>query len=45
MGQFVGIFLRGNPFLAMGSLIRYQYSRNEHDAVLVTEQWARPKVC
>lgn len=43
MGQFVGIFLRGNPFLAMGSLIRYQYSRNEHDAVLVTERLGEAK--
>lgn len=43
IGQFVGIFFRGNPFLAMGSLIRYQYSRNEHDAVLVTERLGEAK--
>lgn len=43
MSQFAGIFLRGNPFLAMGSLIRYQYSRNEHDTVLVTERLGEAK--
>lgn len=43
MGHFAGIFLRGNPFLAMGSLIRYQYSRSEHDTVLVTERLGEAK--
>jgi len=43
ISQFAGIFLRGNPFLAMGSLIRYQYSRDEHDAVLGTERLAKAK--
>jgi len=43
MGQFAGIFLRGNPFLAMGSLIRYQYARGEEAAVLVTERLAHAK--
>jgi len=43
IGQFVGIFLRGNPFLAMGSLIKYQYSRDEHAAVLVTERLGEAK--
>lgn len=43
MGQFAGIFLRGNPFLAMGSLLRYQYARGEDAAVLVTERLADAK--
>lgn len=43
IGQFVGIFLRGNPFLAMGSLIRYQYSRDEHATVLMTERLGEAK--
>ena len=43
MGQFAGIFLRGNPFLAMGSLLRYQYARGEDAAVLVTERLAHAK--
>lgn len=38
MRQFTGIFLRGNPFLAMGSLIRYQFAHDEEDAVRATEQ-------
>lgn len=36
MRQFTGIFLRGNPFLAMGSLIRYQFAHDEDDAVRAT---------
>lgn len=43
IAQFPGIFLRGNPFLAMGSLIRYQYARSEDDAVRVTEQLGETK--
>ncbi|MEZ4862599.1 MAG: MFS transporter [Caldilineaceae bacterium] len=43
MGQFAGIFLRGNPFLAMGSLIRYQYARSESDAVHMTERLGEAK--
>ena len=38
MRQFTGIFLRGNPFLAMGSLIRYQFAHDEEQAVRATEQ-------
>lgn len=38
MRQFTGIFLRGNPFLAMGSLIRYQFAHDEEDAVRATAQ-------
>jgi MFS family permease len=36
--QFAGFFLRGNPFLALGSLIRFYRARDEHSAVLVTER-------
>jgi len=43
VGQFAGIFLRGNPFLAMGSLIRYQTARSEEDAVRVTERLGEAK--
>lgn len=43
VGQFAGIFLRGNPFLAMGSLIRYQTARTEEDAVRVTERLGEAK--
>jgi MFS family permease len=41
--QFTGIFLRGNPFLAMGSLIRYQFAQDEEDAVRATEQLGQAK--
>ncbi|MFN8441853.1 MAG: MFS transporter [Caldilineaceae bacterium] len=43
VGQFAGIFLRGNPFLAMGSLIRYQSARSEEDAVRVTASLGEAK--
>jgi MFS family permease len=36
--EFASIFLRGNPFLAMGSLIRFYRAKDEQDAVLVTER-------
>lgn len=38
MRQFAGIFLHGNPFLAMGSLIRFQFAHDEEHAVRATEQ-------
>ena len=41
--QFTGIFLRGNPFLAMGSLIRYQFAQDEEDTVRATEQLGQAK--
>jgi HEAT repeat protein/MFS family permease len=38
MRQFAGIFLRGNPFLALESLIRYHRARDERTAVAMTER-------
>src|SRR5690606_26529528 len=35
--QFAGIFLRGNPILAMGSMIRFYRAKDEEDAVAVTD--------
>jgi HEAT repeat protein len=43
IGQFAGIFLRGNPFLAMSSMIRYYLARDERTAVRVTERLGRAK--
>ena len=43
MGQFAGIFLRGNPFLAMSSMIRYHLARDEYATVRVTEQLGQAK--
>jgi MFS family permease len=36
--QFAGLFLRGNPILAMGSLIRFHRARDEHNTVMITER-------
>jgi MHS family proline/betaine transporter-like MFS transporter len=36
--QFAGLFLRGNPFLAMGSLVRFHWAKDEEDTVAVTER-------
>jgi MFS family permease len=41
--RFAGLFLRGNPFLAMQSVIRYHMARDEHAAVLVTERLGESK--
>jgi HEAT repeat protein len=35
--QFAGILLRGNPILAMGSMIRYYRTKDEEDAIAVTD--------
>ena len=43
MGQFAGIFLRGNPFLAMTSMVRYYVARDEESTVRVTEQLGQAK--
>ncbi len=41
--EFTSLFLRGNPFLAMGSLIRFHLAKDEHSTVLVTEHLGRSK--
>lgn len=43
MGQFAGIFLRGNPFLAMTSMVRYYVARDEESTVRVTERMGQAK--
>jgi HEAT repeat protein/Na+/melibiose symporter-like transporter len=43
IGEFAGIFLRGNPFQAMGSLIRYYRARDEQAAVEMTERLSRAR--
>lgn len=43
VGEFAGMFFRGNPFLAMTSLIRYYGVRGERHAVSITEQMGRAK--
>ena len=36
--QFAGMFLRGNPFLAMESLVRYHRARDERATIAMTER-------
>lgn len=43
VGKFAGIFLRGNPFLAMTSLVRYHLARDEQATVQVTAQLGQAK--
>lgn len=43
LGQFVGIFFRGNPFLAMSSMIRYHLARDERATVRMTERLGQAK--
>ena len=43
LGQFAGIFLRGNPFLAMSSMIRYYMAHDEESTIRVTEQLGQAK--
>ena len=39
--EFAGLFFRGNPFMAMTSLIRNQLAKDERSTVLRTEQLGR----
>jgi MFS family permease len=43
VGEFAGLFWRGNPFLAMQAVIRYHWARDEYTAVHLTEQLAQSK--
>ncbi len=36
--EFVGIFLRGNPFVAMSSLVKFNLAKDERSTVLRTEK-------
>ena len=38
VAEFAGVFLSGNPFQAMGSMIRYHQARDEYTAVKMTER-------
>jgi HEAT repeat protein len=37
-GEFAGMFLRGNPLRALGSLVRFYRAKDERDAITVTEK-------
>lgn len=38
MGQFAGLFLRGNPFMAMTSLVKFYSASDEYSTVRTTER-------
>ena len=43
LGEFVGMFVRGNPFRAAESLIRYHWARGERATVSMTERLGQAK--
>jgi HEAT repeat protein len=38
IGQFAGLFVRGNPFQAMSAMVRYYMARDERETVSTTER-------
>ena len=42
-GKFAGMFVRGNPFVAAGSLIRFHMAKEEGDRVSMTEHLGEAK--
>lgn len=43
VGNFVTMFVKGNPFAALGTLPRYYYAKDEKTAVSVTERLGQTK--
>lgn len=43
VGQFAGMFFRGNPFHAMGALVRYYAAKDERSIVATTAQLGQAK--
>ncbi len=43
MGAFAGFLLRGNPFMAVESMIRYHIAKDEETAVHITERLGQAK--
>jgi hypothetical protein len=43
VGQFAGMFFRGNPFLAMGAMVRYYMAKDERATVTMTEALGQAK--
>jgi uncharacterized membrane protein YhaH (DUF805 family) len=43
MGDFAGIFLRGNPFLALEAVVRFHLAKDEDSAVRMTERLGTSK--
>ncbi len=42
-GEFAGMFLRGNPLLAMESLVRYQFAKDERSTINSAERLEHAK--
>lgn len=43
VGDFAGLFIHGNPVLALETLVRYYRARDERETVVVTERMAKNK--
>lgn len=43
VGDFAGLFVHGNPVLALETLVRYYRARDERETVVVTERMAKTK--
>lgn len=43
VGKFVSMFLQGNPFMAVGALVRYRLAKDETDRVSTTERMGESK--
>ncbi len=43
MGTFAGFLLRGNPFMAVESMVRYHMAKDEETTVLLTERLGQTK--
>jgi MFS family permease len=43
VGEFARMFLRGNPLMAVNSLVRYQFARDEYSVIRVTERLGQAK--
>ncbi len=42
-GKFLSLLIQGNPLLAFGSIVRYQFAWNEDERVSTTERMGRAK--
>lgn len=43
LGEFAGMFVHGNPVLALESLVRYYRARDERETVVMTERMGQTK--
>ncbi len=42
-GKFLSLLIQGNPLLAFGSIVRYQFAWNENERISTTEHMGRAK--